>query len=249
MIQLLSLSGVKAGIEGKSILKGVDLELPPGEVHAIMGPNGSGKSTLANVIMGNPAYEFEGGDILFHGSSILELSTDERARLGLFLSFQHPVSLPGISLLSLIKKSTGCVLGPDAYPTSKSLFQNIHALRDLAAIPADMISRETNEGFSGGEKKKAEILQLGMLRPRVVILDEIDSGLDIDALKSVSTVVNSLRDDARSFLIITHYQRILSLIRPDRVHIMKEGRIVRSGGEDLVETLEQGGYAEIEAAS
>ena len=249
MKSLLSIRGLHASVDNTPILRGVDLSLPPGELHAVMGPNGSGKSTLANVIMGHPAYTVTGGSLSFNGKSILDQTTDERARLGLFLTFQHPVSLPGIPLVNLIKKVSRGLLGDDAYPSMKTFFDELHRLRDLSGVPGTMLQRDTNEGFSGGERKKAEILQLGMVKPRLIILDEIDSGLDIDALKRVADVVNSLRNEKRSFLIITHYRRILSLVRPDRVHVMKEGRIARSGDSTLVEELEREGYGALEEAS
>jgi len=237
----------------KEILKGLDLSVPQGEIHAIMGPNGSGKSTLANAIMGHPSYSISRGTIAFDGQDLLALSTDERARLGLFLSFQYPVELPGISLLRLIKKSASLVDGPARGMSVKELVSQLETKGKVVGLPAEMLSRATNDGFSGGEKKKAEILQMGMIQPRMIILDEIDSGLDIDALKGVASAINGLRSPDRSFLLITHYQRLLSLVRPDRVHVLGSGRITRSGGPELALELEEAGYAdmnrELEAAS
>ncbi|MFQ6104944.1 MAG: Fe-S cluster assembly ATPase SufC [Candidatus Glassbacteria bacterium] len=249
MSELLTISDLHVEVAGNPILEGVDLTVPKGEVHAIMGPNGSGKSTLANAIMGHPEYSITGGDIIFGQKSILKLPTDERARLGIFLSFQYPVALPGVSLLQLIKKSTSLISGSDRYRNAKAFTSSLQGLRGLAGIPPEMLTRSVNDGFSGGEMKKAEILQMGMLESRLIVLDEIDSGLDIDALKGVAEAINSLRDGERSFLIITHYQRILSHIFPDRVHVIRSGRIVRSGDASLALELEKAGYVDLEAAS
>jgi Fe-S cluster assembly ATP-binding protein len=244
----LEIRNLHVEIEGKEIISGLDLVIPRGEVHAVMGPNGSGKSTLANVMMGNPRYEVTNGDILFEGRSLLEMSADERARAGLFLSFQYPVELPGIPLNRLIRKASSSVLGPEAYRSPKVFDASMKEACSSVGVTEEVVSRPTNEGFSGGEKKKAEVLQIEMLKPRFVILDEVDSGLDIDALNGVADVINRMRNRNRSFLIITHYQRILSLVTPDRVHVMKDGRIIRSGGASLVKELEQAGYANMEAA-
>ncbi len=244
----LQIKGLHACVEGKEILAGLDLEIPAGEVHAVMGPNGSGKSTLANVIMGNPEYDVKSGSIYFGGESILGKTVDERARMGIFLSFQYPVSLPGISVSQLVKKSESLVNGGSSFASIKLYKKALADAAIKASLSEDMIIRSANEGFSGGEKKKGEILQIEMLKPGFVILDEIDSGLDIDALNNVAGVINGLRDPERAFLIITHYQRILSLIKPDRVHVMKDGRVIKSGDADLVGELEQDGYVNMEAA-
>lgn len=244
MIDYLKIDGLHVQIGEKEILNGVDLTIPKGEVHAIMGPNGSGKSTLANTIMGHPDYTVNKGEILFEGTVLNELPADERARLGIFLSFQYPVALPGVSLLQLIKKSTSLLPGAIRYPTAKRFTRSMEEASRVAGIPEEMLSRSVNDGFSGGEKKKSEIIQMGMIGSRMILLDEIDSGLDIDALKGVSSVINSLRNGERSFLIITHYNRILSYIEPDRVHVMTAGRIIRSGDADLALELENEGYTD-----
>jgi Fe-S cluster assembly ATP-binding protein len=249
----LEINDLRVENGGKEILKGLDLTVPQGEVHAIMGPNGSGKSTLANVIMGHPSYTVSSGTMRFDGKDLIELSTDERARLGLFLSFQYPVELPGISLTQLIKKSTSLFPGPAQGMNIRDLVSSLEKQGKVVGLPAEMLSRSTNDGFSGGEKKKAEILQMGMIQPKMIILDEIDSGLDIDALKGVASAINDLRNPDRSFLLITHYQRLLSLVWPDRVHVLGSGLITRSGGAELALELEEEGYVdkgrELEAAS
>ncbi len=245
MKDFLKISDLTVKIGDRKILDGLDLLVPKGEVHAIMGPNGSGKSTLANVIMGHPEYAVESGEVLFEGESLLELPTDERARKGIFLSFQYPVALPGVTLQQLIKRSTSLMPGTKSYSTPKKFTKALEEMGELASLPKEMFTRSANEGFSGGEKKKGEIMQMGMIRSRMIILDEIDSGLDIDSLKGVAEAINALRNPDRSFLIITHYQRILSHVRPDRVHVMRDGRIVRSGDASLAEELEKAGYLEM----
>jgi Fe-S cluster assembly ATP-binding protein len=245
MNEFLNISDLTVSIKDKQILKGLDLVVPKGEVHAIMGPNGSGKSTLANVVMGHPEYTVDSGDVRFEGESILELPTDERARRGIFLSFQYPVALPGVSLQQLIKRSMSLMPGAQSYPTPRKFAKALEEMGELASMPKEMFARSANDGFSGGEKKKGEIVQMGMIRSRMIILDEIDSGLDIDSLKGVAKAINALRNAERSFLIITHYQRILSHVRPDRVHVMRDGRIVRSGDASLAEELEKAGYVEM----
>ena len=249
MSAILTIRNLHAGIEDHSILTGVDLTIEPNRIHAIMGPNGSGKSTLAHVIMGHPSYRVTNGDLLFQGQSILKMQPDERARLGIFLAFQHPAPLPGIPLVNLLRKPGTAVRGDSTFSSMGEFFAELNDLNAVAGLPREMLSRDTNDGFSGGEKKTAEILQMAMMRPRLAILDEIDSGLDIDALNRVSDVVNRLREGGRSFLIITHYSRILSRIQPDVVHVMKAGKIVRSGGDELIAELESDGYGEMEAAS
>ena len=240
----LEVNGLHAGIAEHEILKGLSLQVPAGEVHAIMGPNGSGKSTLANVLMGHPEYEVTGGSALFDGEELLEMPPDERARKGLFLSFQHPVPLPGISLLQLVRNSTKQVLGEAGYESALDMAQALHAAADGAGLSRELLSRAVNDGFSGGEKKKGEVVQMVMQKPRLVILDEIDSGLDIDAVRRVAESVSRMRDEGRSFLIITHYQRILDHVTPDRIHVMQDGQIARSGGPELAAELERIGYGE-----
>ncbi len=240
----LEVTELQAGIGENHILKGVSLQVPAGEVHAIMGPNGSGKSTLANVLMGHPDYEAVGGSALFDGEELLDMSPDERARKGLFLSFQHPVPLPGISLLQLVRNSTAQILGERGYSSALDMAQALHQSADGAGLSRELLSRAANDGFSGGEKKKSEVVQMAMLKPRLVILDEVDSGLDIDAVRRVAKSVGRLRDEGRSFLIITHYQRILDHVTPDRIHVMQDGQIARSGGPELAAELERSGYGE-----
>ena len=224
----------------KDILKGLDLAVSKGEIHALMGPNGSGKSTLANVIMGQPNLEVTEGQILFRGQDITEADPDERARMGLFMAFQYPAAIPGVSVANFLRMAV------NARREEPIKVKEFGALlkdnMDLLRISRDFTSRYLNEGFSGGEKKRAEILQLAMLQPDFAVLDETDSGLDIDALRIVSDGVNAMRGDERGFLIITHYTRILSYVRPDFVHILINGRIVREGGSELADELEDKGY-------
>lgn len=246
-----SIHDLRASIAEKPILLGIDLEIRPGEIHALMGPNGSGKSTLANVLMGHPSYTVGGGQVLLDGEDFLTLSTDERARKGVFLAFQYPVEITGITVGKFLKRAVE--MRPDSEsehtdPKSTKVLDVSAFIRDLRSnlefleIDQEFINRYLNQGFSGGEKKRMEIAQMMMLSPRFAILDETDSGLDIDALKLVAKGVNRLRGPDFSALIITHYQRILDHIKPDFVHIMYRGRIVYSGGVELVEALEQKGY-------
>jgi Fe-S cluster assembly ATP-binding protein len=243
---LLEIKDLKAEIEGQEILKGVNLSIDPGEVHAIMGPNGSGKSTLAHVISGRDGYEVTGGDVLLDGQSVLEMEPEERAALGLFLAFQYPVEIPGVTMTTFLKEAVNSIRKArgedelDAMKFTKSLRERCKLLN----ISEDMMRRSVNTGFSGGEKKRAEVLQMAALEPRVAILDETDSGLDIDALKTVADGVNQLRSPERSMLVITHYQRLLNYIVPDHVHVMVRGQIAKSGGKDLAVQLEEQGYAE-----
>ena len=229
----------------KQILRGLDLTVERGEVHALMGPNGSGKSTLANAIMGNPAFEITEGTITFRGQDITELDPDERARLGLFMAFQYPVAIPGVTItkyLRMVMNAHRAERGEDEV-SLKEFRGLVEAAMELTNVPKDFSSRYLNEGFSGGEKKRLEMLQLALQRPQVAVLDETDSGLDIDALNVVADAVNNVRAQADlGVLIITHYQRILHLVEPTRVSIMFDGRIVKEGGPDLVEQLEQKGY-------
>ena len=224
------------------ILKGVDLELPRGQVHAIMGPNGSGKSTLAKVLSGHPAYEVTEGEVWFKGENLLEQETDERARSGLFLAFQYPVDIPGVSIANFLRTAMQARSGEevDIFDFQKKLLERMQLLE----VDPSFAERSVNDGFSGGEKKRNEILQMAMLEPDLAVMDETDSGLDIDALKVVSNGVNRLHEERpeMTILLITHYQRLLNYIKPDRVHVMAGGRIVQSGGPELAEELEARGY-------
>ncbi len=231
---------------GEPILQGVDLTIKQGEVHALMGPNGSGKSTLANVLLGNPAYEVTAGQIIFDGEDLFEMEPDERSRAGLFLAFQYPVSIPGVTVANFLRQAINARLKAED-PESKgiSVPQFVRMLRgkmNELGMDHSFAGRYLNEGFSGGEKKRAEILQLATLEPKVAILDETDSGLDIDALRIVSEGVNSLKGPDLGVLVITHYQRILNYIQPEHVHVMFDGRIVESGGPELALKLEEAGY-------
>jgi Fe-S cluster assembly ATP-binding protein len=244
----LVIEGLRAEIDGKEILKGIDLEVSKGEVHAVMGPNGSGKSTLSYVLMGHPAYEVTAGTVTFKGIDLLELEPDERSRLGMFLAFQYPHAGPGVTVSSFLRQAINAHRkgGPDGAddPISAKEFGNkFREALELLKIDRSLSSRYLNDGFSGGEKKRFEILQMAMLEPELAILDETDSGLDIDALRVVSSGVNTLAGPELGVLVITHYQRILNYIRPDHVHILMDGRIVRSGGAELALELEQSGYA------
>jgi Fe-S cluster assembly ATP-binding protein len=241
---MLSIKNVHASVEGKEILKGINLDVNAGEVHAIMGPNGSGKSTLASVLSGREEYEVTNGSVEFLGKDILELSPEDRAREGLFLAFQYPVEIPGVSTTNFIKtalneKRKYHGLEPlDAVSFMKLMKEKIK----LVEIDKSLLTRSINEGFSGGEKKKNEIFQMAMLEPKLTILDETDSGLDIDALRIVANGVNKLRDENRAIIVITHYQRLLDYLQPDFVHVLVNGRIVRSGTKELALELEEKGY-------
>jgi len=241
---MLKIKDLKAGIEDNHILKGINLEVKAGEIHAIMGPNGSGKSTLSSVIAGNEDYEVKGGNITFNGKDLLELDPEERAHNGVFLSFQYPVEIPGISVSNFIKTSITekrKAQGLDPIPT-KDLLKMMREKMELLSIKKGYLSRNMNEGFSGGEKKRNEIFQMAMLDPKLAILDETDSGLDIDALRIVANGVNKLRSADNATVIITHYQRLLDYIVPDFVHVLYNGRIVKSGGAELAHELEEKGY-------
>jgi Fe-S cluster assembly ATP-binding protein len=241
---MLSIKNVQASVEGKEILKGINLDVNAGEVHAIMGPNGSGKSTLASVLAGREEYEVTNGSVEFLGKDILELSPEDRAREGLFLAFQYPVEIPGVSTTNFIKtalneKRKYHGLEPlDAVSFMKLMKEKIK----LVEIDKSLLTRSINEGFSGGEKKKNEIFQMAMLEPKLTILDETDSGLDIDALRIVANGVNKLRDESRAIIVITHYQRLLDYLQPDFVHVLVNGRIVKSGTKELALELEEKGY-------
>lgn len=242
----IEIRNLHAGIEDKGILNGVNLTVQQGEVHALMGPNGTGKSTLAYVLMGHPKYEVTEGEVIFAGQNILELDPDERARLGLFLAFQYPVAIPGVSVANFLRTAVNARRKADdaddkgiPIPEFRKMLKD---KMDLLKMDHSFAGRYLNEGFSGGEKKRAEILQMAALQPEIAILDETDSGLDIDALRIVADGVNALKGEDLGVLVITHYQRILNYIKPDFVHIMLGGRIVESGGPDLALTLEEQGY-------
>lgn len=246
MAAVLEIRDLHASVEGRNILKGVNLFVNPGEIHALMGPNGTGKSTLANVLMGHPAYQVTQGEILFKGLNIVDLETDERSRLGLFLAFQYPVAISGLTLANFLRSALNAhrkAKDPQDKGIPIPQFRKVLKEKmDLLEMPHEFAGRYLNEGFSGGEKKRAEILQLATLEPRIAILDETDSGLDIDALRIVSEGVNVLAGPDLGILVITHYQRILRYIKPHFVHIMLDGRIVESGGPELAERLEEHGY-------
>lgn len=246
---MLSIKDLSVNIGEKQILKDFNLEIKPGEVHAIMGPNGTGKSTLASTLAGREEYEVQSGEIIFQGKNLLELAPDERAREGVFLAFQYPVEIPGVSVTNFMKAAVNAKRkhhGMDPLD-AKDFLKLMREKMEMVEMPKEFMSRAINEGFSGGEKKRNEIFQMAMLEPALAILDETDSGLDIDALRIVSNGVNKLRDKNRSFLIITHYQRLLNYIVPDVVHVMYGGRIVKSGGKDLALQLEEKGYDWIKA--
>jgi Fe-S cluster assembly ATP-binding protein len=239
----LQIRGLEASVEGKPILKGIDLTVTQGETHALMGPNGSGKSTLANVIMGRPGYAVTGGQVLFKGEDITGLTPDERARRGLFLAMQYPVEVPGVSVVNFLRTAYKSVKGDEV--SALAFRKHMKEKMDILGIEDAMVARYVNQGFSGGEKKRNEILQLAVLEPEIAILDETDSGLDIDSLKQVATGVAKLVGPDLGVLLVTHYQRILNYITPDHVHVMMQGRIVKSGGKELAHELEQKGYEEI----
>ena len=241
---MLNISNLHARIEKKSILKGINLEIKPGEVHAIMGPNGSGKSTLASIIAGKEDYEVRQGKIIFDDEDISELSPDERAHKGIFLSFQYPVEIPGVTVTNFIKTAlneTRKAQGLEDMPANKML-KLIREKSEMLDIDRKFLSRSLNEGFSGGEKKRNEIFQMAILEPKLAILDETDSGLDIDALRIVANGVNKLKNNENATLVITHYQRLLDYIVPDFVHVLYDGKIVKSGGKELAFELENKGY-------
>ena len=241
---MLEINNLHASVDGKQILKGIDLKVSPGEVHAIMGPNGSGKSTLSTVIAGHEDFEIDKGEILFQDEDLVDFNTEERAHKGIFLSFQYPVEIPGVSVTNFIKTSINQMRkanGLDEMPANVML-KKIREKSDLLKIDSKFLSRSLNEGFSGGEKKRNEIFQMAMLEPKLAILDETDSGLDIDALKIVANGVNMLRNDDTAVVLITHYQRLLDYIVPDFVHVLSDGKIVKSGNKNLAFELEAKGY-------
>ena len=241
---MLKIKNLKAGIEGTEILKGINLEVNAGEIHAIMGPNGSGKSTLSAVIAGDESYEVEGGTVHLEGEDLLDLDPDQRAHKGVFLSFQYPVEIPGISVSNFMKAAINEKrknLGMEPI-SAKELLDKMREKMDLLNMKKGYLSRNMNEGFSGGEKKRNEIFQMAMLEPKLSILDETDSGLDIDALKIVANGVNKLKNKENATIIITHYQRLLNYIVPDFVHVLHDGKIIKSGGKELALELEAKGY-------
>ena len=241
---MLELRNLHVAIDGKEILKGLDLKINAGEVHAIMGPNGSGKSTLASVLAGREEYEVTSGEVLFQGENLLELDAETRAREGLFLAFQYPVEIPGVGNTYFLRTSLNSIREHRGQPPLDAMdfLQMVREKADVVKLDPSLLKRAVNEGFSGGEKKRNEIFHMAVLEPRLAILDETDSGLDIDALRIVSEGVNSLRDPERSFIVITHYQRLLDHIVPDFVHVLKDGRIVERGGRELALELEARGY-------
>lgn len=241
---MLSIKNLKAEIEGEEILKGLDLEVGPGEVHAIMGPNGSGKSTLAHVLAGRDGYRVTQGTIELEGESLVGTDPEARAVRGLFLAFQYPVELPGVNNTHFLKEALNAQRKARGEPPldSVAFLKLVRETMDLVSMKPELLKRPVNTGFSGGEKKRNEILQMALFKPKLAILDETDSGLDIDALRTVSDGVNALRDPGRSVILVTHYQRLLDYIQPDRVHVLADGRIVRSGDQTLAKELEQKGY-------
>jgi Fe-S cluster assembly ATP-binding protein len=248
---MLSIKNLRASVEGKEILRGVNLEVKPGEIHAIMGPNGSGKSTLAAVLAGNENYEVTGGEVCFEGKSLLEMPPEMRAREGVFLAFQYPVEIPGVSNINFLRTAMNEIRTYRNLPPmeSKEFLRLVKEKQKLVEFDASLTNRSLNEGFSGGEKKRNEIFQLAMLDPKLAILDETDSGLDIDALRIVSKGVNKLRSEKNAFIIITHYQRLLDYIVPDYVHVLYNGQIAKTGGKDLALELEEKGYDWLKEAS
>ena len=237
---MLEIKNLQASVEDTEILKGVDLKINPGEVHAIMGPNGSGKSTLANVVMGNPVYEITEGNIIFEGKDITEEPVDNRAKLGMFLAFQYPESIPGVTIVNMLKTALTNIEETE-YTTLELRLKVAESMEQLG-LSSDFAERYLNEGFSGGERKRNEILQLAVLDPKLAILDETDSGLDVDGLRVVGEGVSKLKNDNKGYLVVTHYQRLLEYIKPDFVHVFVDGKIVESGGIKLSDKLEKDGY-------
>lgn len=242
---MLEIKNLHASVDNKDILRGINLTIKPGEIHAIMGPNGSGKSTLASVLAGRNGYEVTQGSILFENKDLLELAPEQRAQAGIFLAFQYPVEIPGVSNIYLLKAAVNAVRKARGLSELDAMdfLSLVKEKLNLVEMDQDFLYRAVNEGFSGGEKKRNEILQMALLEPKLAILDETDSGLDIDALKIVSSGVNALRSPERSMIVITHYQRLLNYIVPDYVHVLSQGRIVKSGGRELAQELEAQGYS------
>jgi Fe-S cluster assembly ATP-binding protein len=242
--ELLHVEDLHVEVEGREILKGLNLSVDKGEIHALMGPNGSGKSTLAYVLTGRPGYEVTKGKVLYKGEDVLGLPPDERAQRGIFLAFQYPTEVPGVSVVNFLRTAYNAI-NPDAQKSAMEFRLYLQEKVDRLEIPTELVDRYVNQGFSGGEKKRNEILQMAVLEPELAILDETDSGLDIDALKHVSAGVNKLAGPEVGILLITHYQRLLNYIEPQKVHVLLGGRVVKSGGPDLAEKLEAEGYAGI----
>ena len=250
-MSMLEIEGLHASVDGKEILRGLDLTVEAGEVHAIMGPNGSGKSTLAAILSGRDGYEVTAGSVRYEGKDLLELEAEERAREGVFLAFQYPVEIPGVSNMEFLKASAEAIAehrGVEA-PSAVDFMKAARAACKQVNLDAAFLKRGVNEGFSGGEKKRNEIMQMLLLEPKLAILDETDSGLDIDALQVVADGVNALRDPARAIVMVTHYQRLLNHVVPDKVHVLAQGRMVRSGGRELALELEEKGYGWIEGVA
>ena len=248
---MLKISDLKVTVDGKAILNGLNLEVGPGEVHAIMGPNGSGKSTLANVIAGRDDYEVTNGSVTFMGNDLLSMAPEDRAREGVFLAFQYPVEIPGVANIALLKEGLNAARRHRGEPQLDALdfLKLVREKLKLVEMKEEFLYRSVNEGFSGGEKKRNEIFQMAMLEPSLAVLDETDSGLDIDALKTVAGGVNALQSDDRSIILVTHYQRLLDYIVPDQVHVLAGGKILRSGDKQLALDLEERGYGWIETAA
>ncbi|MCH1523245.1 MAG: Fe-S cluster assembly ATPase SufC [Arenicellales bacterium] len=248
---MLKISDLKVTVDGKAILNGLSLDVGPGEVHAIMGPNGSGKSTLANIIAGRDGYEVTSGSVSFMGNDLLSMAPEDRAREGVFLAFQYPVEIPGVANIALLKEGLNAARRHRGEPELDALdfLKLVREKLKLVEMKEEFLSRSVNEGFSGGEKKRNEIFQMAVLEPSLAVLDETDSGLDIDALKTVAGGVNALRSEDRSIILVTHYQRLLDYIVPDKVHVLAKGKIVRSGDKRLALDLEERGYGWIDTAA
>ncbi|MBA2427345.1 MAG: Fe-S cluster assembly ATPase SufC [Actinobacteria bacterium] len=241
---LLAIEDLHVEVEGKEIIRGLNLSLDKGEIHAIMGPNGSGKSTLAYVLTGRPGYEVTAGKVFYKGEDVLDLAPDERAKRGIFLAFQYPTEVPGVSVVNFMRTAYNAIHS-DAQKSAMAFRMYLQEKIDLLEIPSELVDRYVNQGFSGGEKKRNEVLQMAVLEPELAIMDETDSGLDIDALRHVSEGVNKLAGPDVGIMLITHYQRLLNYIRPDKVHVLMQGQIVTSGGFELAERLEAEGYAQV----